>query len=224
MITLNNVINFLEIYPALTYEFFFLGSFFETLIGPGFFIYGEVIFLAGAILAGTGALNIWLVSIACISGGIAGDNLSFIIGRKYGEKAILKFVNEKNKVFNEKNYSKGKTFFNRYGAKSLFLARFFGPLSWITPFIAGISEIQYRKFFLYNSLGVIFGIGQFLVIGYFFGFSYILFLKKIEKYVLIIVILIVIFFILYIFKEKEIFKTYLSKVKIHQTKLNKIQK
>jgi len=200
-------ITFLNQYPNLAYFLLFLGSFFETLIGPGFFIYGEFIFLAGAILSGMGYLNIWLVSLACIAGGIAGDSASFFIGKKYGKQFIKRVFKKENKYLSEKNYKKGVSFFEKYGEKSILLVRFLGPLSWVTPFIAGSMDLRYKRFLLFNIPGVILGIGQFLIVGYFFGFSYISFLSKIKVgiiYLLIGLSLLAFFLILrkYIFSKK----------------------
>jgi len=146
----------------------FFGSYFETLIGVGFFIYGEIFFIPGALLAGAGVLNIWIVSGVLIAGGVLGDSTSFAIGRRYGAS----FFNEHNKVFNYTNYRKGMAFFEKYGTKSIFFARLLGPVSWITPFLAGVYKVPYPTFLPYNIAGVTVGIGQFLVVGYFFGANY----------------------------------------------------
>lgn len=159
---------YLAAHTALAYFVLFFGSYFETLIGVGFFIYGELFFIPGALLAGAGVLDIWLVSLALIVGGIAGDTTSFVIGRRYGTS----FFSEHGRVFNHTNYQKGMAFFEKYGTKAVFFARFLGPVSWITPFLAGTYGVPYRSFLAYNVAGVTAGIGQFLIVGYFFGASY----------------------------------------------------
>ncbi len=63
----------------------------------------------------------------------------------------------------------GAAFFEKHGPRAAFFARFFGPLSWVTPFFAGMHDMRYRTFFVYNTPGVALGIGQFIVAGYFFG-------------------------------------------------------
>jgi len=60
-LTITILINFLSNHQTLSYLILFLGSLFETIIGFSFFIYGEIFFLSGSILAGMGILNIWLV-------------------------------------------------------------------------------------------------------------------------------------------------------------------
>jgi|SRR3989338_8901510 len=159
---------FLAAHALLSYLVLFFGSYFETLIGVGFFIYGELFFIPGALLAGAGVLNIWLVAFTLIAGGVLGDSTSFFIGKRYGTS----FFKEHNKVFNHTNYQKGLDFFARYGTKAIFFARLLGPVSWITPFLAGTYAVPYRSFLAYNIAGVTVGIGQFLVVGYFFGSNY----------------------------------------------------
>jgi len=163
-----NTSAFLAAHTLLSYLILFLGSYFETLIGVGFFIYGEIFFIPGALLAGTGVLNIWMVAFVLIAGGVLGDSTSFLLGRHYGA-SIFK---EENKVFNHTNYQKGLDFFAAHGTKAIFLSRLLGPVSWITPFLAGTYGVSYPAFLAYNIAGVTVGIGQFLVVGYFFGSNY----------------------------------------------------
>ncbi|MBU3912705.1 MAG: DedA family protein [Nanoarchaeota archaeon] len=214
MAVLESVVIFLESYPTLAYLFLFLGSFFETLIGPGFFIYGEIIFLAGAILSGVGFLNIWITSACCILGGITGDSASFFIGKFYGERIVRRIFRKHHKYLSEKNYLRGKNVFDVYGAKSVFFARFLGPLSWVTPFIAGIAGIRYKKFLKYNIPGAILGIGQFLVVGYLFGFSYLAVLKKAGIYLFLLLLFVLVVFILLILREKKMLERFYSRKKI----------
>lgn len=159
------VIVFLQTHSVLAYPILFLASYAETFIGIGFFIYGEIFFIAGAVLAGAGVLNIWFVALTLYLGGILGDTSSYFIGLKYGAS----FFKEGRRVFSIENYEKGKKLFHKHGNKSVFMARFMGPLSWVTPFFAGVYKIPYRSFIYYNTVGVILAISQFLIIGYMFG-------------------------------------------------------
>ena len=90
---------YLAAHTLLSYAVLFLGSYFETLIGVGFFIYGELFFIPGALLAGAGVLNIWFVTSALILGGVLGDSSSFALGRRYGASVFK----EHNKIFNHTN-------------------------------------------------------------------------------------------------------------------------
>ena len=191
MSTIMSVIAFLEANPNISYLILFLGSYFDTLFPMSFFTYGEIFFLSGAILAGTGYLNIWLVTLVCIVGGALADSSSFWMGKKYGQRLAYRVFKKENTYLNLKNYSWAKAFFHKYGKKSVFFARLLGPLAWVTPFVAGTFNIKYRDFIKYNLPGVIIGIGEFMIVGYFFGFAYATFLGEIQRYILIIILVVV---------------------------------
>ncbi|UUV17283.1 DedA family protein [Fusobacteria bacterium ZRK30] len=171
---ITEVDKFIEIllrYQGIAYLILFMGSMIETIIGLSFLFFGEIFFLAGSILASTGRLDIGKVIVVLYLGGIIGDNISYFIGRKYGMKLYETFSQYRffKKFINKKNYDRGVTYFMKTGPVSVFLARFMGPVSWITPFISGVYAMDYKKFFIYNFFGVILGIGQFIVAGYFGG-------------------------------------------------------
>jgi len=191
--TITGMSFWLSHHTTLAYITLFLGSYFETLIGPGFFIYGEAFFLPGAILAGTGILNIWFVAFWLILGGLLGDTSSYFIGREFGARLFK----ENNRFFSLTNYEKGANFFAEYGAKSVFFARLLGPLSWITPFFAGTYKVSYSRFLMFNIPGVFIGIGEFLVVGYFFGRSYQKALAIIQGRLFVTTIIAIIVLVLY---------------------------
>ncbi len=206
MWTISSLMGFLSKSPHLAYVFLFLGSYFETLIGPSFFIIGDFFFLAGAILAGAGVLNIWLVSLVCISGGILGDSSSYYIGRKYGKKFFKRFFKKENKYFTIKNYNKGIKAFHTHGKKSIFFSRLLGPfLSKVTPFMAGALHVRYGTFLKYNIPGVVVGIGMFMVLGYLFGLSYSILAQKIKEKIFYLGLLLILIFIVLILKKLKVF-------------------
>lgn len=199
-VTLEDMGAFLAAHVFLSYVVLFLGSYVETLIGIGFFVYGEIFFLSGAILAGSGVLNIWFVTLVLVAGGVFGDSSSYVLGRRYG----IYFFKEHNKIFNHTNYQKGFEFFQKYGPKGVFLARFLGPLSWVTPFLAGVYRVPYRTFLFYNVPGVMLGIGQFIVLGYLFGINYRTVLAVIEQDASIITAVLVLAILsLYLYKRNR---------------------
>ena len=190
----------LTAHASIAYLVLFFGSYFETLIGTGFFVYGELFFLPGAMLAGAGVLNVWLVAFFLVSGGALGDSSSYLIGRKIG----IKIFREDRKIFSLTNYQKGEAFFHKYGNKSIFFARLLGPLSWITPFFSGVYKVPYRKFVMYNVPGVCIGIGEFIIIGYFFGAAYKQVLAVVQQNVGIVLFLVfVVVAVAYIIKRND---------------------
>lgn len=169
--TLQHMTNVLVEHNHLAYLALFLGSFFETLIPISLFVLGEVFFIAGALLAGMEVLNVWLVLVAVYMGGILGDNASYWLGRHFGTKLFdtLARLPLMGRLAHIGNYQRGVEFFERRGAIAIFVARLSGPLSWIMPAMAGIFRLNYATFVRFNTLGIIIGIGQFIVVGYFFG-------------------------------------------------------
>ncbi len=195
------IIAYAGAHPVFIYVIVFFGSYADAIIGVNFIVRGEVFFLAGAILAGTGVLNIWLISLLVLGASILGDHTSYWLGLRYGNLLFK----EGRGGFNPSNHKKGAEFFSKFGAKSVLLARLLGPLTWITPFIAGMYRVPYREFLPYNILGVCIGVGQFLVIGYFFGASYTHILALEKRYApLLILALAIVALLYYLFKKRII--------------------
>jgi membrane-associated protein len=169
--TLQNIADTLGHYDRLAYIILFLGAFFETLIPFSLLVMGELFFLAGALLAGMQVLDVRLVVIVLCVGGILGDNTSYWLGRNFGEGffAILPRLPFIKKPVLDGIFHRGMEFFERRGAVAVFAGRLSGPLSWVTPAMAGMFRLDYKTFLRFNTLGVVIGIGQFLVAGYYFG-------------------------------------------------------
>lgn len=149
----------------------FLGAFFETVIPFSLIVLGELFFLPGALLAGSGVLELWGVMAALYGGGILGDNVSYWMGRRYGSELFDHCARWPltGRLLHRENYEKGVEFFRRRGAVAVFTARLSGPLSWITPAMAGVFRLNYPTFLRFNTPAVIIGISEFIVVGYFFG-------------------------------------------------------
>ena len=181
---MEQVFLFLQEHRQLAYGILLLGTYIETVFPFSLFVYGEVFLLAGPVLAGISVLDIWIVSLVFYSGAIAGDTTSYFIGRRYGASFFTHFQHNRwlGKLFSERNYAKGLDFFTKHGAWSIFLARLSGPFSWITPALAGIFQVPYRQFVLYNIPGVLLGIGEYIIIGYCFAGNYKTILHLLQKY------------------------------------------
>jgi membrane-associated protein len=156
---------------GIAYTVLFLGAFLETLIPFSLLIPGEIFFLSGAMLAGMGALDLPAVIGVLYGGGIFGDNISYWLGRYYGTALFSHIACWPllGRVAHRENYRRGYNFFRKHGAVAVFTARLSGPLSWVTPAMAGVFRLKYGTFLYCNTPGIIIGIGQFIVAGYFFG-------------------------------------------------------
>ncbi len=169
--SIKSLLQLLEQHRRLAYGLLFIGAFLETLIPFSLLVLGEIVFLAGALLAGIKVLDIWLVMAALYAGGILGDNASYWLGRRFGMR-LFDFLSHWpviGRLIHRKNYQKGIDFFRQRGAFAVFIARLSGPLSWVTPALAGIFRLNYSTFLRFNTPAVIIGISEFIIIGYFFG-------------------------------------------------------
>lgn len=167
-------ITFLQQHQQTAYIILFFGALLETVIPFSLIVLGEVFFISGAVLAGLGVLDIWVVMFVLFSGGILGDNLSYWLGYRYGNGLFDRLQHWPliGRMVHQENYEKGLAFFEKRGASAVFIARLSGPLSWITPTLAGIFRLNYGTFVRFNTPAVIIGISEFIILGYFFG-SYI---------------------------------------------------
>lgn len=213
MLTPQNLVQLIQNYDYLIYIIMFLGSFIETIFPFSLIIPGEIFFYSGTILSLYGVINIYILFVIMVIGGILGDSTSYFIGNIYGRKLFKK----ENKFLNKKNLDKGEKIFEKYGdGKAVFLARFLGPLSWIIPFIAGINNMKYKNFLKFNIPAVILGIGQVIFIAYLIGlFGKTFFIDTIKNLTLIniieiILILTILYFLIKIIIEKMKLRTFIK--------------
>ena len=169
--SLNEFLPLLASYKSYAYPALFLGAFFETLIPFSLVVYGELFFLAGAALAGIGTLDIRVVAAVLYLGGILGDNSSYWLGRRYGLRLFTRLSSAPlaSRFISAQSLDRGSEFFTNKGKYAVFLARLSGPFSWVVPALAGSFRQPYPRFLLFNTAGVILGIGEFLLLGYLFG-------------------------------------------------------
>jgi len=157
---------FVAQYGLWVYAFLFLVIFCETglvvtAIMPG----DSLIFAAGAIAA-TGALNVYVLTLLLIAAAFLGNLSNYFIGYKLGH---LFFTNE-NSLFLKPSYlNKTHAFYEKYGAKTVVIARFMPIVRTFAPFVAGMGEMGHAKFVFYSFLGALFWILLLLWSSYWFG-------------------------------------------------------
>jgi membrane protein DedA with SNARE-associated domain len=144
-----------------------LMAFLEALILTSVFAPGTVAVVLGGALAAQGVYEwgdmIWFVAM----GTCLGAELSYRIGSK-GEALFQ----ESRPVLSSENLERSRRFFARFGAASIVIGHFFGPLRPIAPVIAGVSHMPHRTFMLWNILGSLAYAAVFVGIGYFFGSTF----------------------------------------------------
>ncbi len=177
---------------------FFALAFIESAPFVGMLIPGATFISIGGFLAFQGVLNTWDIVLFASIGAILGDFFSYSLGR-YGGKWM-----SNKKIINQSLLLHGEKFFIKYGNKSIFWGRFFGPIRAIIPFVAGISKMKQRPFIFWNILsGVCWAILN-VFLGYFSGSLLITIFKKWSGGInLILIIIFVVVLIYWMIKKKE---------------------
>jgi membrane-associated protein len=128
---------------------------------------GETALVLAAVLASQGKLQIWLVILIGVSSAIVGDNLGYMLGRRFGREVLEApgpFRARRVKVI-----AAGDRFFDRHGPKAVFFARWIALVRFAAAWLAGINEMRFREFFFWNALGGITWGVTFALVGYFAG-------------------------------------------------------
>ena len=134
----------------------------DAIIGVGFFVYGEVFFiLAGFLLAGDES---WAFLPAVWLSAWLGDLISYQVGRHYGQIILLPLLTRSETLRYQADRAMDQL--QKKGHWAVLAARFLGPVSWITPFMAGTSHISTTRFALFSLLGVTLASTQFIAAGY----------------------------------------------------------
>ncbi|WP_038874591.1 LssY C-terminal domain-containing protein [Vibrio jasicida] len=139
----------------------FLGAFLDATIGPNLFVPGEPFLLAAGYQLHQGII---LGVIAVLIGGWFGDQLSYFIGKHSGSKTQRKLIRWQAKT--KRPIARCRLLMKKRGNAILIFARLLGPVAWVVPFMAGSVNVSWKRFTICSSIGLILGVGQFVVAGY----------------------------------------------------------
>lgn len=128
---------------------------------------GETVLILGGVGASLGHLNLAAVIIIAIIAAVTGDNVGYMIGKKFGRKIIKKF--EHFPLFHYKHIERAEGFFKRHGNKTVFIGRFTAILRTYAAVLAGVFGMEHKVFFFYNVTGGIVWAIIFGVLGYMIG-------------------------------------------------------
>lgn len=159
-------LNLNEFVHALGYAGIFGLVFAESGLFVGFFLPGDSLLFTAGLLAQQGFLDLFTLILLSVIAAILGDSVGYAFGRKVGKSL---FAKEQNKLFRPEYVTRAKAFYERYGAKTIVLARFVPIVRTFAPILAGVGAMPYPLFLTYNVLGALLWSISLPVLGYFLG-------------------------------------------------------
>jgi membrane-associated protein len=153
-------------YGTSTYALLFLIVFLETGLVVTPILPGDSLLFAAGSFAGIGALSVWPLFFLLSAAAILGDTVNYAIGARLGPRV---FQYSKSRLFNPDHLRKTHEFYEKYGGKTIIIARFIPIVRTFAPFVAGIGKMSYARFLGYNVVGGVLWVAVCVFSGYFFG-------------------------------------------------------
>jgi membrane-associated protein len=160
----------------------------ETGLLVGFFLPGDSLLVTAGLLCsqpGFG-LNVYLLGVILTVAAIVGDTVGYAIGRSTGPRI---FTRPDSLLFNRKHLQRAHDFYERHGGKTIIIARFMPIVRTFAPVVAGVAEMRYSSFVLFNVVGGVLWIWSMLFTGYVLGRYVPGIDKHIEKVILLVIFL-----------------------------------
>jgi membrane-associated protein len=163
----------------------FVIIFSETGLLIGFFLPGDSLLVtAGLYAAGTGALDPVLLILVLSVAAVTGDATGYLIGLRAGHSL---YNRPQSRFFRRDHLLKTRAFYEKYGGITIVLARFMPFARTFAPVVAGVAEMKYRRFVLFNVAGGVGWITSMILLGYFLGQS----IPGLEDHIEIVIAIIV---------------------------------
>jgi membrane-associated protein len=173
MTLINEILHFdkylnivIQNYGVWTYALLFMIIFCETGLVVTPFLPGDSILFATGALAAGGALKLHTLFIVFYLAAVIGDTVNYWIGEKIGKSILDK---DDIKYINKDYLIKAHKFYEKHGSMTIVIGRFIPIIRTFVPFVAGIGEMHYTKFIIYNLAGGLLWVSLFLFGGYIFG-------------------------------------------------------
>ena len=157
----------------------------ETGLLIGCFLPGDSLLITAGLLAAAGHLNIWWLNGLLIAAAIIGDSVGYAIGLRLGPRI---FTRQKSLLFNPKHVERTRRFYEKYGPKTIVIARFVPIVRTFAPVLAGVGTMQYRRFLFYNVAGGVGWVVSMSWAGYLLGRT----VPNISRHIHILVIVVIV--------------------------------
>lgn len=177
------------ILPAIGYLGIFAIIFAESGLLFGFFLPGDSLLFTAGFLASQGIFNIVILCFICFIGAVLGDSVGYAFGHKVGKKLFRK---KDSFFFHPDHILKAEKFYEKYGKKTIILARFMPAVRTFAPIVAGIGSMNYKTFLFYNIIGAVLWAICLPLLGFFMGSL----IPDVDKYLLPIIGFIIVISIL----------------------------
>ena len=168
----DRIIEFLRPYLSAPWGYFIVGAatFLENSVGAGVIVPGETLVIIGGFYARLGELSLAWVAVAACVGAILGDNVGYLIGRRFGRGFLER--HGRRLFITPERLERADEYYRSHGGKTVFLGRFIPFVRSVGFILAGVAHMRWRRFLLYDVAGsVVWGIGN-AALGYVIGASY----------------------------------------------------
>ena len=152
-------------YGTMVYIVLFAIVFCETGLVVLPFLPGDTLLFIGGFFCASGAMNIWLLIALLIVAAVSGNTLNYWIGSLIGHKVFT----HNYRWLDQDALRKTHAFYENHGGKTIILARFIPVVRTFAPFVAGVSEMTFAKFQVFNIAGAAMWVVGLVTAGYFFG-------------------------------------------------------
>ncbi|NTW14975.1 MAG: DedA family protein [Candidatus Moranbacteria bacterium] len=182
-------VDLVEVIKTVGYVGLFGIVFAETGLFLGFFLPGDSLIFVAGFLASQGFFHPALLAFVLFVAAVAGNMAGYEFGRRVGTKL---FSREDSMFFRKEHVVRTEGFYNRYGGKTVMIARFIPVVRTFAAILAGVARMGYSEFMLYNVIGAVIWAAGLTFLGYFLGAS----IPDIDHYLLPIVLAIIVISVL----------------------------
>lgn len=138
----------------------------ETGLAAGFFLPGDSLLVVAGLFAAKGDLNVFILLSTLFVAAVVGDAVGYYTGLRMGQRI---FTRQKSLFFKPSHLEKANEFYEKYGGKTIIMARFVPIVRTFAPIVAGAAKMPYRRFVVFNVIGGFLWVFSMILAGYFLG-------------------------------------------------------